>query len=231
MEITKDAFEFLIGFYEKDAKVDYKKIYRDAYGNECSDYSFEKSLCQWASNKAYRDVCRTIKFVNNEGADIQKIRMRKRIEVTNIIYDKLKELSTDINYDTWHKETCEEIQEYYKDFVRYKDGVDTLYIGQVQKWLNMTIKWLWIYNRVYAIDFFKPILERESELHIPLDSFIIKYLKNEYKIQITSSEWSRINDYKNIYLEYQKQLRNKLQNEIPIEWELIHWKKALNTDK
>lgn len=230
MEITKEAFEFLIGFYKDDAEADYKKIYRDAYGNECNDYSFEKSLCQWASNKAYRDVCRTIKFADNESADIQKMRMQKRIEVTNIIYEKLSKFSAFTTYDDWHKKTCIEIQKCYENFVCYKNSVNTLYVGQVQKWLNMTIKWLWIYNRVQPVEFFKPILQREKELHIPLDSFIIKYLKATYEIHITAPEWSRINDYENIYLEYQKQLRNKLQNEIPIEWELIHWKKALNAE-
>ncbi len=227
MNISKEAFEFVINFYEEEAKKDYKDLYRNAYNKDCDDYTFEKAICQWASDKAYRDVCRTISFKETrESVEIQKSRMQKRIKVTNIIYDRIKQID---DYDKWHKETCNIIQREYNDFISHK-GVNTLYIGQVQKWLNMTIKWLWLYNITSPHDYFKTILDHKNDLHIPLDSFIIKYLKKEYDINIFSPEWSRINDY-NKYLEYQKRLRQKLTDLSPIEWELIHWKKALNYNK
>ncbi len=228
MNISKESFEFIMGFYEAQAEKDYKKIYRDAHDKECNDYTFEKALCQWASDKAYRDVCRTISFKNTgENIEIQKNRMLKRIDVTNIIYDGIKQID---DYDKWHNEICNLIQQQYDGFVSHEDN-NTLYIGQVQKWLNMTIKWLWIYNSVNPNDYFKTISDHKKDLHIPLDSFIIKYLKTEYGIDISPPEWSRINDYNEIYFEYQKQLRKKLGEQSPIEWELIHWKKALNYKK
>lgn len=227
MNISKEAFEFVMNFYEEEAKKDYEALYRNANNNDCNNYTLEKAICQWASDKAYRDVCRTISFKETgESVEIQKSRMQKRIKVTNIIYDRIKQID---NYDTWHEATCNLIKDEYNDFISH-EGTTTLYIGQVQKWLNMTLKWLWLYDATNPHDYFKAISEHKNDLHIPLDSFIIKYLKKEYNINISAPEWSRIKNYTE-YFEYQKQLREKLTDISPIEWELIHWKKALNYKK
>ena len=227
MNISKEAFEFVMNFYEDEAEKDYKDLYRKTYNEECNNYTLEKAICQWASNKAYRDVCRTISFKETgESIENKKSRMQKRIEVTNIIYERIKQID---DYDKWHKETCDQIQNIYVNFISHKE-ISTLYIGQVQKWLNMTIKWLWLYNTTNPHDYFKAILDHKNDLHIPLDSFIIKYLKKEYGINISTPEWSRIKNY-NKYFEHQKLLRQNLTDLSPIEWELIHWKKALNYNK
>ena len=80
-------FEFVMGFYEAKAEEDFKELCRSTYGeNHNKEYRFELALCQWASDKAYRDFCRTIKF---KEPDTDNARMKKRMEATGIICKKI----------------------------------------------------------------------------------------------------------------------------------------------
>ena len=93
----------------------------------------------------------------------------------------------------------------------------------------------------------EPIRKQQLYFHIPLDSYIIRYIKREPKqkrmndfpesnglnnmysiVGLSGSEWSKINDYKE-YLEYQKTIRKDLSKSkmLPLQWELEHWHKAL----
>ena len=223
-------FEFVMGFYEAKAEEDFKELCRSTYGeNHNKEYRFELALCQWASDKAYRDFCRTIKF---KEPDTDNARMKKRMEATGIICEKIRELTADTDYDKWHEDVCEEIQKEYKNFINdTKHGNDTLTVGQIQKWLNMTIKWLWMYNScVKNIEYFKGIIDHTKDLHIPLDSYILAYIKKELGLGLEeSSAWSQISKYDDVYLKYQTEFKTKLTSgESPIEWELVHWKEALN---
>lgn len=223
-------FEFVMGFYQEKAEEDFNELCRKTYGkNHEKKYSLELALCQWASDKAYRDVCRTITFAN---PDKDKERMKRRMKVTEIICSSIAELCTDTNYDEWHENVCKEIEKIYTGFINdTKHEHTTLTVGQTQKWLNMTIKWLWLYNScITEINYFQGIMSHTNNLHIPLDSFILAYIKKEYELDLNEiSVWSQISKYKDVYLEYQIDFRKKLTNsKSPIEWELINWKNALN---
>lgn len=221
-------FEFVMGFYEAKAEEDFNELCRNTYGHD-KKYRLELALCQWASDKAYRDFCRTIKFAE---PDKNNARMIKRMEVTEIICNAIGELTAATNYDIWHEGVCGKIQDKYDNFINdTKHGNKTLTVGQIQKWLNMTIKWLWMYNScVRKIEYFKGIIDHTAKLHIPLDSFILAYIKKEHDLSLEkSSVWSQISNYKNVYRKYQTEFRKKLNGtESPIEWELVHWKEALN---
>ncbi len=222
-------FEFVMGFYEAKAEEDFNELCRNTYGkNHNKEYRLELALCQWASDKAYRDFCRTIKFAE---PDKNNARMKMRMEVTKIICNAIGDLTAAIDYDKWHEGVYEEIKNRYKGFINdTKHGNDTLTVGQIQKWLNMTIKWLWMYNScVQKIEYFKGIIDHTAKLHIPLDSYILAYIKKELDLDLKeSSVWSQISEY-NVYRNYQTDFRDKLNSgESPIEWELVHWKEALN---
>ena len=222
-------FEFVMGFYEAKAEEDFNELCKNTYGkSHDKEYRLELALCQWASDKAYRDFCRTIKFAE---PDKNNARKKMRMDVTEYICNAIGELTAATNYDIWHEGVCEKIENRYKGFINdAKHGNKTLTVGQIQKWLNMTIKWLWMYNScVRKIEYFKGIIDHTANLHIPLDSFILAYIKKEYDLSLEkSSVWSQISEY-NVYLDYQTNFRDKLNcGESPIEWELVHWKEALN---
>ena len=73
--------------------------------------------------------------------------------------------------------------------------------GQAQKWMNMTLKYLWL------LDLLPAEIEEES-LHVPIDSFILQKLKEEQVPGVTNSGetyyykrkvWSAITDYERIH--------------------------------
>ena len=108
-----------------------------------------------------------------------------------------------------------------------KDGFTFTY-GQAQKWVNMTLKYLWLLDML-------PKDLSEAKLHVPVDSFILEALKETQQFntegnKITGSyyyngeAWSAISEYKN-YKNLQDGIRNiaEKQGISPIQWEGSAW--------
>lgn len=85
--------------------------------------------------------------------------------------------------------------------------------GLAQKWVNMTVKYLWI------LDVFDD--EYEERIEVPIDSFVISNLNNlEIKISDTWSIWNKPEEYQQV----QEALKNKLGNKATrIAWENEAW--------
>lgn len=181
-----------------------QKFYRTSlFGNESDPIAA-------ASKRAYRDFCRTIDFK-------EKTDHSKAVEaVTSVIRTRLKRLS-DIQskegYDKWHEELTEAIQGSFGDA--------SLTVGQVQKWINMTMKYLIVLKEL-------PENEIRAYLHVPIDSIILKKSRHAdfflSKKTEESKTWSQIEDYKQ-YMRFQNTLREELRekHKIPIEWEFEAW--------
>lgn len=231
-------FEFWSGFYAED--------------NNCFS---------WASNKAYLDMNRTMTFscsTKNKSAKEAKAiadnRLSLRDKGTEIIVTSFRKLSG--NFNTWHNDVCTKLIEVYKDNIlinRKTNEYTGLTFGQAQKWLNMTLKYLWLLNRLGLItdtNDKQRLDEYGKYFHIPLDSYILRYVarvdKNKtHKFskycdnginqscvknadwKIFGSAWSNITD-PDKYRKYQTDLAKCLDGKTPLEWELIHWHKALH---
>lgn len=192
---------------------------------------------EWASNKAYLDMNRTIIFKNKDNDDERR---NWRQEVETIIKNGFYCLSDSPNFSKWHHDRCDEIKEVYEGNVEKKTDngeiINTLSYGQAQKWLNMTLKYLWLLKRLGLLnmDDTEIIKKHEEFFDIPLDSYIIRYLANKYDIKCKiSPEWSKIDNYDK-YKEYQEQIKKVVLSsditgyDIPLEWELEHWHKAIS---
>lgn len=166
-----------------------------------------------SSKKAYIDLCRTIVF---SGAGLIN---RKECEnvVDSLIENRISNIvkfgiASQEKYNEWHCSLCNEIIEIYatKNIA--------FHFGQAQKWINMTVKYLYVIN---DIDLSKII----NYAHIPLDNYVFKAAENELGIKQPIKAWSRM-DYEE-YKDYQDKLRNSIieNNEIPIKWEMIYWLK------
>lgn len=229
-------------------------------------YNDEK-VVSWASNKAYLDMNRTMTF--------KKDTKNLSQEDKNVIYEERKQwrdqgtefirkniLNLDKPFKAWHNDACQKLIEIYsKDQLVIRDGQKRtnksahLTYGQAQKWLNMTLKYLWLLNRLGLIEDKKIrswINKHEKSFHVPLDSYILKYVAKQDKNKKSKfsdennnslgdsdfskfwndfgSAWSKIADEKRYY-EYQEKLADAIAREnmgcYPLEWELVHWHKAI----
>ena len=153
-------------------------------------------------NRAYRDFNRTAPLGNNETKierDKSKIRivdlMKKKIEF--ILKHKFKNQD---KFDSYNKKTCKEIQKEW--------GILTF--GQIQKWVNMSLKYCLIFGEKRI----NGIAKNYIFFHIPIDRIILEKIFEEKN----PKAWSKIKDY-NIYFEYQITFRQKHPKEIPIIYE------------
>ena len=166
-----------------------------------------------AAFRAYRDFNRTLRFGDTDSS--KRYELRKA--ATEILRKRITELkNNDINsqdkFDSWHKETCSMIRQPYNEA-----GINFSW-GQAQKWLNMTIKYLYI---VGDCDF-KGVFRF---CHIPIDNYVFEIAQKELGIPIPRVRWSRWTDYNNQYMTYQKELRSRIQGYVPLRWEFKFWMK------
>lgn len=166
-----------------------------------------------ASHRAYRDLNRTIRF---EGMP-QDRRNELRDEVTTLFKRNVPMLveqgvKSQEAYDTWHCQMCNEIRSLYRDA-----GVE-FHIGQAQKWINMTMKYLFVCGEYSFSGLFQ-------YLHIPVDNYIFSVAEKELHISQPQVRWSRWDSYDEQYLSYQKSLRSSIHGLSPLRWEFKYWMK------
>ena len=199
------------------------------------------------SNFAYRDMCRTITYApeyneNRTSSSIEKnaIAQKKRIlrdTLTNIIKEQVnnwiknKSLSKG-QFDNDHKCLCDKIIEVYKGTTDQSAPSNSLYFGQAQKWVNMTLKNLYVYSKSNNTSLsLNSIIEY---FHVPIDNVILDIASDaktcyidapnrKYNVIKPSKAWSKWN-YEE-YKDYQENLEKSIkpQGDVPIIWELKHW--------
>lgn len=165
-----------------------------------------------ASRSAYTDMCRTIRFNGKNGSSLRKF-------VDILLEEKIPELISvkdEKEFTQWHHTMCSQIVDIY-----HAEGIE-FYIGQAQKWVNMTLKYLY----VLVPDVVEPFY---NLLHIPLDNYIMDIAKKQYGVPALSCAWSRITDYDE-YLKYERMLMEVI-DEIPLDWEFSKWVESARQQK
>ena len=180
-----------------------------------------KDPIEAASNRAYRDMCRTLRFgvlpIDTKATTISNL-----IEAVNVIFKEeipiINEgsIANQEKFDKWHEQLCKNIKVLYN-----KKGIDFTY-GQAQKWVNMTIKYLYMLEvEEYTFD---SIFEY---LHIPIDKYIFEVVEKKLEIKRPVDAWSRWDKYEE-YLKYQKDIRERIEKDKnidvpPLLWEFKNW--------
>ncbi len=163
---------------------------------------FVDDIIALAMNKAYRNLMRTIRgFAHNPKHDIilRDARQTLHASVTAILS---AEINTQTKFDELHKVACYDLISAFRG--------QTFTVGQAQKWINMTFKYL------HLLDY--PKVQNVYEYcHIPIDNYILNI--TNYTM---SKAWSKLNDYHE-YLEYQNWFRDKYPNNIPLDKEFYLW--------
>lgn len=167
-----------------------------------------------ASSRAYRDMNRTIRF--NGLSDATRLELRKKVndyfvvEFSNLNSDSI---TSQDEFDAWHRRVSDRIKALYGD-----KGVKLTY-GHAQKWINMTIKYLYMLED----DTFDATFEF---LHIPLDNYVFDIARDLLGITRPKVAWSKWDNYEEQYLQYQNMIREKITTESPLRWEFRNWLKA-----
>jgi len=165
------------------------------------------NLTEASIDRAYRDFNRTLHGIGEEQTK------DKQNELKSFIIKFVSELLTKTfnnqdDFDRWHELKCVELVKAYRDISNHK-----LFIGQAQKWINMTLKYLFALgeNRI------KGISKNYIYFHFPLDNIIqdklVKLGIPKFKVS-----WSRIDNYVE-YLNYQCLVRAKFAGQIPMDVE------------
>lgn len=163
--------------------------------------SSKEEIIEKCISRAYSDA-------TNQGA-YNTIR-DKEADLGVSYHKKLQEhilsLSAIENFEEWHKRICREMTECYKT-VKMKSSQDNsaFTYGNAQKWLNMTIKYLFIVNSVMEMlgtsedfcKFYRNKFEKfEGDFHVPIDSYIIESLwKKEDAVEETT-KWLSLKEGK-----------------------------------
>ncbi len=216
-------------YYEDDIDLPYDTAYSvDAMGDDVDEQeriyggkgvrksviSFDEKMSWWkgdffvediitlAMDKAYRDLMRTIRgFSYNPEHDVIIENARKTLRAS-IISILSANISTQLEFDKLHKTACYNLISSF--------GKQTFTIGQAQKWINMTFKYLHLLDN-------SEVQKVYEYCHIPIDNYMLNI--TNYTM---STVWSKLNDY-NEYLKYQNWFRKSYPNDIPLDKEFYLW--------
>ena len=209
------------------------------------------SLC---AHRAYLDLARTVKYKytstklesmssknspEDKKEEAKKYKESKKQCIDSIceyicdLADKIP--CSDVKFPQWHKDACDEIirkmqQATYETIISENSTLieECFTYGQAQKWLNMTLKYLWLLD-LLPKDF------NSELLHVPIDSYIIeaaKAKKNDFEYgleidnKLSENSWSTWDNYDE-YNKYQGNIKEAISNDnrfcSPIEWEGKAW--------
>lgn len=133
-------------------------------------------------NRAYRDFNRTL---NGFASLAHNTTITEEVKKYLILaFENLRSIKNQEDFDTWHQEQCLAIQALYT-----KNNYHFFYIGQAQKWINMTFKYIFAYgeNEIKGYNHLYPFC------HVPFDTILSQALKNHKPPKLGTS-WSRITD-------------------------------------
>jgi hypothetical protein len=163
-------------------------------------------------NRAYRDFNRTLHgFGGLENAsDIYRLAVNSLVSSLESLKSiAASEISADI-FDNWHKTTCESLISIFRSNGHH------LFVGQAQKWVNMTLKYIFTLGE-QRIAGFEPVY---VYCHVPFDNILLEQLR-KYDFPALNCAWSRLDDYGE-YLEKQKWVRQRF-SLVPMDVEFQLW--------
>ena len=202
------------------------------------------------SHFAYRDMCRTIPFAENykeekskgaqENKRIARSKQEKREEVTRMLREQIEAWMASPpvlqeQFDRAHSRLCNDIIALYENTTQQDNPAHSLFFGQAQKWVNMTLKNLYVYSMSNPAATLS-LAALVPFMHIPLDSIIIDIAADEKRCYVDPSDltygvkkpdvaWSKLSEEK--YNDYQSRLIASIRahsgEDAPILWELTHW--------
>lgn len=217
------------------------------FGWDSSDENTE-ALKEKVAYRAYLDLARTVKYhyssdevskpsnLNDENRQqrVKAFKEKKSEVIKQVCTELIDSIDNDPkpsnHFNDWRKERCDRIIDEMKSYFADNTALTKEFTyGQAQKWVNMTLKYLWMLGLL-------PEKIKEEELHVPIDSFILEQLKNDHVVGVTGSgesyyykkqAWSAL-EYEN-YTDLQDKIKKN--KPTPIQWEKEVWPKIARNRK
>ncbi len=155
-----------------------------------------------AIEKAYRDATNQGAFntqLENDEKEVKDDCKKCAADVLKVLVDQcFDEKALEAN---WHCNACKEICEIYA-----KKGISKFTYGNAQKWVNMTLKNLYIIGSLHGLvdlkdsEKWEKLLEKASEFHAPVDNYILQAVWDDEKSTKTDSKSTTLKDRENIKL-------------------------------
>lgn len=213
MELGNDATNFLLYSYFGMDPEKLKEKKDEEVINNCA-------------KKAYLDLCRTLRFNDKDETKHQTFRDDICKLIEEKIYGLLQNMSNKkFDFDKEYYDILDYIQ---REGEKKKDVLKkTFTYGQAQKWLNMTMKYMWLLG--LWENKFNNVL---SALHVPVDSYIIEAACKENIFSKTKKPTSEYKSWstwdRTQYEEFQDALHDaslssNAEKITPIEWECSAW--------
>lgn len=169
----ENSVEFLVfTYFGIDFNDDFNTILKSAI-----KVAYNDATMQGAYNALEKENVESIKYNN----------VAQKLE-SAIKDDLLKDNSK--GYEKWHKYICEELVKCYEKVTSNNKNPAFSY-GNAQKWVNMTMKYLYILSEIFHKfnfnkdcnfeDYYDRIGKLYEELQVPVDSFIIESIWDEKK--------------------------------------------------
>lgn len=171
-------------------------------------------------NRAYRDFNRTLYGIGKYQQKDDIINSAKEYIFDEFSIVKTKGITIHKAFDAWYKNVCYGLASIYaeQDFARF-------FVGQGQKWINMTFKYIFAYGKKY-LEWYDIFYEF---CHVPIDNILLAELKNyqRYNGLKINDAWSRIENYddKDSYIRFQHKFR-KRSIMLPLDEEFYLWRKV-----
>lgn len=194
----------------------------------------ETDTLRWAAHNAYLDMSRrTLRLAKVNTDSIFDLGLRT---VKDFVMEACQ-VTDHGKFDDLHRQYSVKLIETFNGKIEpgYVDDPNnngSLTVGQTQKWLNMTMKYLWM-SEICGLKGKEDGVSIDAisiYLHAPLDRYILEEANRCFEIDPPENKgsdkytWSKIVSYEE-YLRFQTDLRTRLQKEgnCPIIWELKAW--------
>lgn len=145
--------------------------------------SDKDKLLTAAIDRAYRDASSHVLSVSGKKEEKDSI----RTDATAMIKGRIEKLSQGDNYYQWHKQLCYCLIGHYRGKTTEEKPFT---YGIAQKWVNMTMKYLFVMRSIFEkyeapwpseLEFLD---KYEKDLHIPIDGYIIEAVWNEESVYL-----------------------------------------------
>lgn len=225
--IDEDVLLFLTGHLGRSTEEAYEKCSGFAYRDMCRTIDFNADFKETKDNKPqHHQIIENKNFRKNQVTDS----IRKMVEELL----RQKPLTADV-YDKYFYQTCDNIISIFDGTTEHPGN--SLCFGQAQKWVNMTMKNLYVYSKS------KPECELDLEpllpfMHVPIDNYILDIVCGNkpkmcwidsgavtYGLTRPETAWSLwdVAAYQAFRDELNRCICKNFQQIPPLRWELRHW--------
>ena len=154
-------------------------------------------------NRTLRDIAKLENNISHKATKVLK-EMFALIQETNAPAPK--------QFDEWHRSSCDRLKATYREC-----GYTRFSVGHAQKWLNMTIKYIFVLGEARLPGF----AHLYDLCHVPLDNILMDRLRADFGFQPLPCAWSKLDDYE-IYVDRQQWVRNHFPL-APLDAEFCLW--------